>query len=104
MLTLLDAQNGWFLGKSDPSADAPDMLFATTDGGKSWFTVDDNTPLPLGSQVQFVNANDGFAIPPDRGAATFFGNYDSRLVQGNYYFLQTHNGGKTWTAVQAEMK
>ena len=104
MLTLLDGQNGWFLGKSDPSPAAADVLFATTDGGKSWFTVDDNSPLPLGSQVQFVNANDGFAIPPDRGAASFFGNYDSRLVQGNYYLLQTQSGGKTWTAVQAEMK
>jgi photosystem II stability/assembly factor-like uncharacterized protein len=104
MATLLDGQNGWFLGKSDPSADAADVLFATTDGGKSWFTVDDNTPLPLGSQVQFVNTNDGFAILPDRGASTFFGNYDSRLVQGDYYLLQTHDGGKTWTAVQAEMR
>jgi photosystem II stability/assembly factor-like uncharacterized protein len=104
MPTLLDGQNGWFLGKSDPSADAADVLFATTDGGKSWFIVDDNTPLPLGSQVQFVNTNDGFAISPDRGANTFFGNYDSRLMQGDYYLLQTNDGGKTWTAVQAEMK
>ena len=104
MLTLLDGQNGWFLGKSDPSAGAADVLFATADGGKSWSTVDDNSPLPLGSQIQFVNANDGFAISPDRGAATFFGNYDSRLVQGNYYLFQTQDGGKTWTTVQAEMK
>ncbi len=104
MLTLLNGQNGWFLGKSDPSAAAPVALFATMDGGKSWFTVDDNTPLPLGSQLQFVNGNDGFAIAPDRGAAPFFGNFDSRLVQGNNYLLQTQDGGKTWSTIQAEMK
>ncbi|MDR3575874.1 MAG: hypothetical protein P4L50_18585 [Anaerolineaceae bacterium] len=103
-LTLLDGQNGWFLGKSDPSADAADVLYETTDGGKSWFAVDENSPVPLGSQVQFVNPSDGFAIAPDRGAASFFGNYDSRLVQGSYYLLQTRDGGKTWTSLQAEMK
>jgi photosystem II stability/assembly factor-like uncharacterized protein len=63
-----------------------------------------DSTVPLGSQIQFVNVNDGFALQPDRGAVAFFGNYDSRLVQGNDYLLQTRDGGKTWTSVQAEMK
>lgn len=104
MLTLLDGQNGWFLGKSDPSPDAPDTLFVTSDGGKSWSPVGTDSTVPLGSQIQFVNANDGFALQPDRGAVAFFGNYDSRLVQGNDYLLQTLDGGKSWTPLQAAMK
>ena len=104
MLTLLDGNTGWFLGKSDPATSAASTLFGTTDGGNSWTTLADHSPLPLASQLQFINANDGFAIAPERGALTFFGNYDARLTPGDYYLYQTQDGGKTWNSVQATMK
>lgn len=90
----LDVQTGWYLGKNDIDPNTPTQLYQTTDGRKTWFLVDAESPLPLGSEIQFINETDGFAfIPPWAGYA--YGSMDERSNLAGDIF-RTFDGGKTW--------
>ena len=94
-LTLLNGQEAWFLGTDDISSGAAvTHFFYTSDGGKTWAQLANNSPLPLGSEIQFVDSVTGYAFPPEWGQRNFFSASDPRTQQD--YFLQTTDGGRTW--------
>lgn len=91
---LLDGQTGWFLGKDSADPTATASLFFTTDSGATWTAIQTQSVLPLGSVIQFVDAQNGFASPPDARAQNFFSGYQT-AQNGNYLF-ETTDGGTTW--------
>ena len=97
----LDAQAGWFLGKDDANPDNSTQLYQTSDGGYTWTQIDATSPIPLGSQIQFVDKNTGFAFTP-AWAGYVLGDLDQRSNNARGIFTTT-DGGQTWEKVTPQL-
>ena len=84
--SLINGNTAWFLGKNDPDPNVPARLFITLDGGDTWDPWGESSPLPLGSQLQFINRFTGYAIAPEYGGKRLFKPFDSRLGDGGYLY------------------
>lgn len=85
---------GWFLGKDNPDSNVPASLFKTIDGGVTWTVLQARSFLPLGSIVQFVDEQNGFASPPDVLGVNYLARFDT--AQTRDYLFVTSDGGSTW--------
>src|SRR6266853_1153922 len=72
------------------------VLFHSTDGGRSWNNVTANIPnLPQWGRLQQIDAS-----PSDANSA--YVAVDFHEVENNKpYVFKTHEGGKTWTSIEA---
>ncbi len=93
----LDSNTGWYLGKSDPDPSTPTQLYQTTDGGQTWMQIMADCPLPLGSEIHFIDDQMGYAILTRN---TYDYLFDGRASQRPSYFFFTHDGGRTWEQVE----
>ena len=100
----LDAQVGWTLGKNEADPQAPTLLYQTTDGGGTWVQLTGDSPLLLGSTIQFLDGQTGFAFSSP-GTSDFYIDFDARLrADGqNSLLFMTNDGGYSWTAVEPQI-
>jgi photosystem II stability/assembly factor-like uncharacterized protein len=103
-VVFLDAQRGWLLGKSDPDSDATTQLYQTLDGGETWSQVAADCPLPLGSELQFVDDLNGFAYYP-YSASYYYRVFDTRAPTSdqNSPLYRTSDGGRSWETVELQI-
>ncbi|GAB4581618.1 MAG: hypothetical protein Fur0022_43670 [Anaerolineales bacterium] len=90
----LNDQMGWFLGKGDSDPYGSTTLYFTQDGGETWTHPLQDTPLPLWTQLEFLDENFGFGIQPG-----YVDELDAR-ADGSYHLFVTEDGGKTWTEIE----
>ncbi len=95
-----DAKTGWLLGKNDPDPTTATHLYQTTDGGESWVQISANCPLALGSELQFVSDQTGFAFYPYE-ISDFYKDFDSRVGQASSLF-KTNDGGRSWVKIELQ--
>ncbi|MDN3675790.1 T9SS type A sorting domain-containing protein [Flavobacterium paronense] len=84
-ISFINPSTGWVL-KSFGTYDNPlgAVVYKTTNGGANWNrTVLSNTTGDLAIQIQFVDANNGWALYYN-------------MITGTPTFLKTTNGGTTW--------
>jgi len=94
-MQFLNASTGWVMKTMstgtafNPSSALGAVVYYTTNGGSTWnkSVIASGTGI-MGAQLQFVDANNGFA--------TVF-NFSTSPVTG--YLYKTTNGGATWTQV-----
>ncbi len=96
-----NANTGWFLGKNDPDPTKSTQLYQTVDGGKRWIQIVADCLLPLGSEIQFLDEQTGFAFDPFP-PSSYYAYFDLRTGKPPYLFT-TANGGKTWDAVEPQL-
>jgi photosystem II stability/assembly factor-like uncharacterized protein len=96
-----NAQTGWLLGKNDPDPATLTQLYQTKDGGESWSLIATDCPLPLGSELQFVDEQNGFAYYPS-GGIDFYKDFDRRVGQLPSLF-STNDGGRSWVIVEPQI-
>lgn len=94
----LNAKIGWLLGKNDPNPASVTQLYQTINGGKTWSQIAPDCPLPLGSELQFIDEQNGFAYYPSE-VSDFYKDFDQRVGQ-NPTLFSTNNGGKSWMSVE----
>ena len=97
----LDAQAGWFLGKDDANPANFTQLYQTSDGGDTWTQIDASSPLSLGSQIQFIDENTGFAFTP-AWAGYVYGDVDRRSNNAKNIYTTT-DGGQTWKPITPQL-
>ncbi len=97
----LNAQTGWILGKNDPDPATVTQLFQTKDGGETWSQIAMDCPLPLGSELQFVDENNGFAYYP-ADVIDFYKDFDQRVGQPASLY-STNDGGASWVKVEPQI-
>ncbi|MCH8300131.1 MAG: T9SS type A sorting domain-containing protein [Candidatus Marinimicrobia bacterium] len=89
-LSFIDATTGWAMGSfggfGEDNTAAGAGLFKTTDGGATWAQQNVGSDL-LGLLVQFVSADEGWAVVAD-------GTLDPFNLVGS--ILHSSNGGNTW--------
>jgi photosystem II stability/assembly factor-like uncharacterized protein len=81
LIYFIDWNRGWMLGRSGAKTDneneGDNILFITTDGGRTWA----NKPLPNVTSLHFTDAKTGWAVGK------------------NFTLLKTTNGGIEWSKV-----
>jgi len=81
LIHFIDWSRGWMLGKSGPKRDdeneGANILFITTDGGRTWASK----PLPNVTSLHFTDAKTGWAVGK------------------NFTLLKTTDGGQEWYKV-----
>lgn len=97
----LNKDIGWYLGKDDPNPSALTQLYQTADGGKTWAQIAVDCPLPLGSEIQFVDEQTGFAFSSPWGSY-YYASLDSRLGSIPSIF-STNDGGRSWVKVEPQL-
>jgi photosystem II stability/assembly factor-like uncharacterized protein len=99
-----NASTGWLLGKSEPDPAIPTQLYQTTDGGETWTQIAADCPLPLGSELQFVDERTGFAFFPF-ALADVYQDFDNRIreSESNSTLFTTQDGGHSWEEVVLEV-
>ena len=97
----LDTQAGWFLGKDDANPANFTQLYQTSDGGDTWIQIDATSPLSLGSQIQFVDEDTGFAFTP-AWAGSVYGDVDRRSNNARNIYT-TMDGGQTWKPITPQL-
>lgn len=97
----LNAQTGWLLGKNDPDPTTLTQLYQTNNGGNTWSQIAADCPLPLGSELQFVDEQNGFAYYPS-GVIDFYKDFDQRIGQPPSLF-STNDGGRSWVIVEPQI-
>ena len=90
--TALNGSTAWvtIFEKQHPDGTVPNVLFRTTDGGQTWQEATLPTSHLGASQVQFVNAQDGWVMASFGGGAA-----GSQSVD----LFRTTDGGQTWSTV-----
>jgi hypothetical protein len=94
----LNAKTGWLLGKNDPDPVSVTQLYQTTDGGKTWSQITLDCLLPLGSELQFIDEQNGFAYYPS-DVIDIYKDFDQRVGQTPSLF-STNDGGRSWVLVE----
>jgi photosystem II stability/assembly factor-like uncharacterized protein len=102
IISFWSASTGWFLGKSDPDPSTTTQLYQTVDKGMIWKQVASDCPLPLGSEIQFVDEHNGFAFVPPGNEISRYVDFDARVVNSTYLFT-TKDGGLTWVTVEPQL-
>lgn len=97
----LNTQTGWYLGKSDPNPAAPTQLYQTTNGGETWEQIAENSPLQLGSELRFFDAQTGYATTISR--TSYDVAFDARLHFPLPYLFFTKDGGRTWEQITPDI-
>lgn len=99
-----DARLGWMLGKNESDPQAPTILYQTTDGGDAWFQITADCPLPLGSAIQFIDEQTGFAFSPF-STSDFYLDFNARLITGRQSSLLfvTNDGGYSWEKIEPQV-
>ena len=99
----LNSSLGWFLGKDDPTPAAGTQLYQTNDGGETWDLLSPDAPLPLGTEIQFIDEQTGFAYNPLTGGDFKpYQEFDSRSGAESYLFT-SKDGGRSWSPVEAQL-
>ncbi|MGC1378016.1 MAG: hypothetical protein WA821_17420 [Anaerolineales bacterium] len=108
MASFLNPRLGWFLGKDDPTPSAGTQLYLTSDGGETWSLIAPDSPLPLGTEIQFIDGQNGFAYNPYTGYGSSPGidanpyhELDSRSGSESYLFT-SKDGGRSWSPVEPQ--
>lgn len=108
-LSFLNARMGWFLGKDDPTPSAGTQLYLTSDGGETWSLIAADSPLPLGTEIQFIDGQNGFAYNPFTGSqsapgidANHYHELDSRSGSESYLFT-SKDSGRSWSPVEPQL-
>jgi photosystem II stability/assembly factor-like uncharacterized protein len=96
-----NVQTGWLLGKSDPDPATATQLYQTIDGGETWTQVLADSSLPLGSELQFVDDQTGYAFYPST-VLDYYKDFDERVNQAPLLF-STHDGGRSWVKVEPQI-
>lgn len=94
-IAFTDAQHGWLMIEPDHGMNSsPGQLFATTDGGASWFQVastgGNKDGLPFGGTISFRDSSTGWV-------AGVFVSTTSR------HLYRTEDGGRTWQPQKLEL-
>jgi hypothetical protein len=99
-----DARHGWMLGKSDSDPKLPTILYQTTDGGDTWIQITADCSLPLGSAIQFIDDQTGFAFSPF-STSDFYIDFDDRLRAERLesVLFMTKNGGVSWDKIEPQV-
>lgn len=97
----LDAKTGWLLGKSDPNPATTTQLYLTTDSGDTWTQVLGDCPLFLGSELQFLDDQIGYAFFP-AAMTDFYKDFDARIKNTTLLF-STKDGGRSWVEVEPQV-
>jgi len=99
-----DAQVGWLLGKNDPDPASPTQLYHTTDGGETWSQIDANCMLSLGSALQFVDEQTGFAFFP-YAFSDIYRYFDVRIdpAARHSYLFYSNDGGSSWVKIEPQV-
>jgi photosystem II stability/assembly factor-like uncharacterized protein len=99
----LNGQDGWFLGKSDATGNSAARMYVTHDGGDSWNLLAGDPGLPLGSRMEFISGQIGYAWNQYIGETQNpYKNFDTRTENTAYIFI-TRDGGITWNPVEAKI-
>ena len=97
----LNSQTGWLLGKNDLDPAALTQLYQTNDGGETWTPIAADCPLPLGSELQFVDEQNGFAYNPS-DVMDFYKDFDPRVAQPPSLY-STQDGGRSWVIIEYQI-
>lgn len=102
IVSFLNSRMGWFLGKDDPAPSAGTQLYMTSDGGETWFLLSPDAPLPLGTEIQFIDEQTGFAYNPFTGSDFIpYHEFDARSGAESYLFT-SKDGGHSWSPVEPQ--
>jgi photosystem II stability/assembly factor-like uncharacterized protein len=97
----LNTQTGWILGKNNPDSATVTQLFQTKDGGETWSQIALDCLLPLGSELQFVDEQNGFAYYPS-DVIDYYKDFDQRVGQTTSLY-STNDGGHSWEIVEPQI-
>jgi photosystem II stability/assembly factor-like uncharacterized protein len=92
-----DANTGWYLGVSDADPSTPTQLYQTTDGGQTWEQLMFDCPLPLGSEIHFIDSQVGYAYQARYSDDYVF---DARASERSPSFYFTVDGGHNWAKAE----
>lgn len=100
-LYFLDLQTGWILGKNDQNPRTNTVLYLTNDGGETWKQISADCVLPLGSQLQFIDNQIGFAVYP-LPLVDYYRDFDGRLetISESSGLFYTTDGGHSWDMIE----
>lgn len=90
----------WFLGVSE--AGDPMQLYSYVVGAENWEMVTEETPLPLGAAIDFIDGDIGFAWNPYAGAGMNPFNSIDPQATGEAFLYKTSDGGQTWQSTGLE--
>ncbi len=93
----LDSKMGWYLGKNGPDPTKSTQIYQTTDGGQTWAQILSDCPVPLGSEIHFIDAQMGYAL---MSGSSYDYLFDARAGKMLPHYFFTHDGGHTWEQVE----
>lgn len=100
-VTFWNGHTGWLLGKNDPDPTTTTQFYQTVDGGETWTQILADSPLPLGSELQFVDEKTGYAFYPF-AVSDYYKDFDARVNRAPLLF-STHDGGRSWVKVEPQI-
>ncbi len=100
----MDGQTGWLLGKNDPDPATATQLYQTINKGETWSQICADCLLPLGSKLQFLDGQTGFAFYP-LSDVEYYRYFDARLLEAvqNSFLFYTKDGGRSWAKVEPKI-
>jgi photosystem II stability/assembly factor-like uncharacterized protein len=96
----LDSQHGWLLGIQNADQIQTTDIYRTTNGGVTWEQIATDSPVLLGSEIQFIDEQTGFAFVPFP-PSTYYSALDHRIISAGTPWM-TINGGKSWTLLNIQ--